>query len=135
MNRMLPRRNQWDLAKLEFVLAVYAAVLPAALVGLGWMGGAVRWSAAAETAIPLLALLVAVIVGLEFPLAAKVDFRAVTSTAAKLYTADYVGAALGALLVSTFLIPLVGVAAVCWLAAGLNVVSGAVILVSGRGER
>ena len=45
--------------------------------------------------IPLLALLLAVLVGLTFPLAGKADFRTVTSTTARLYTADYLGAALG----------------------------------------
>ena len=62
-----------------------------------------------------------------FPLAAKLDFRNVADTAAKLYTADYVGAALGALLVSTWLIPLAGVAAVCWLTAALCLASGLVL--------
>ncbi len=131
MNRMLPWRNRRNLAALELLLAAYAIVLPAALVGLGWLGGTGVAPGIVEAVIPLLALLLAVLVGLEFPLAAKVDFRAVTSTAARLYTADYVGAALGALLVSTFLIPLLGVVAVCWLAAGLNLLSGGVILVTG----
>jgi predicted membrane-bound spermidine synthase len=69
---------------------------------------------------------------LEFPLAGKADFRTVTSTAARLYTADYLGAALGALIVSTLLIPVMGVVAVCLLAAGLNLVSGAVIFWTSR---
>jgi len=60
------------------------------------------------------------------------DFQTVTATAARLYTADYVGAALGALLVSTLLIPVIGVVAVCLLAAGLNFLSGAVILMAAR---
>ena len=80
----------------------------------------------------MMALLLAVIVGLEFPLAARADFQQVTATAARLYTADYIGAALGALLVSTLLIPLMGVVAVCWLAAALNVVSGTVLLVTSK---
>ncbi|OHB80927.1 MAG: hypothetical protein A2V98_26420 [Planctomycetes bacterium RBG_16_64_12] len=128
MNRMLPWRSRRDLAWLEFGVAAYAACLPLVLVGLGRLGSHAAAAVASQVAIPLLALVLAVLVGLEFPLAGKVDFRTVSSTAARLYTADYLGAALGALLVSTLLIPVLGVVAVCLLVAGLNVASGAVIL-------
>lgn len=131
MNRMLPRRSRKDLAGLELAVAVYAGCLPLVLIALGYLGGLAA-SVASQVVIPLLALLLAVLVGLEFPLAGKADFQAVTSTAARLYTADYIGAALGALLVSTLLIPLIGVVAVCLLAAGLNLLSGAVILVTSK---
>ncbi|MFZ2640742.1 MAG: hypothetical protein WA117_07115, partial [Verrucomicrobiia bacterium] len=55
-----------------------------------------------------------------------------TATASRLYTADFVGACLGALLPSTLLIPLIGVPAVCLLIAALNAVAGVVVLRSGR---
>jgi predicted membrane-bound spermidine synthase len=48
----------------------------------------------------------------------------------RLYTADFVGASLGALLASTLLIPLVGVTGVCLLTAALNMVGG--VSVRGR---
>ena len=88
---------------------------------------AARWAAGTgcrrQWLVPLLALLLAVLVGMAFPLAAKLDFQNVAATAAKLYTADYVGASLGALLVSTLLIPLLGVTAVCLSTAALAVLS------------
>jgi predicted membrane-bound spermidine synthase len=71
----------------------------------------------------------AVLVGMEFPLAARIDFQSSAVTSARLYTADYVGAALGALLVSTLLIPLLGVFLVCFATAGLNLIAAGVILV------
>ncbi len=126
MGRMLPRRRRGDLAWLLAALAVYAAALPVVLLGLVRWGGT-RGAAVAQLAVPALALLLAALVGMCFPLAAKLDFRNVADTAAKLYTADYVGAALGALLVSTWLIPLAGVAAVCWLTAALCLASGLVL--------
>jgi spermidine synthase len=132
MNRLLPKRSRKDLARLEFLVAVYAACLPLVLIGLGRIGNPAAAAVASQVAIPLLSLLLAVLVGLEFPLAGKADFRTVTSTAARLYTADYLGAALGALIVSTLLIPVMGVVAVCLLAAGLNLVSGAVIFWTSR---
>ncbi len=131
MNRMLPRRSRGDLVKLELAVALYAALTPLMLVGLGQLVTAVD-VVASQVAVPFAAMVLAVLVGMEFPLAAKADFHGVTATAARLYTADYIGAALGALLVSTLLIPIVGVVAVCMLAAGLNVLSGIVILATGR---
>lgn len=127
VNRTLARRKRRDLFRLQMAMATFAALLPLVLMGLAGLGGAVA-AAVCRVVIPLLALLLAVIVGMAFPLAGKADFQAVTATASRLYTADYLGAALGALLVSTLLIPLLGVAAVCLLTAGLNVISGLVIL-------
>jgi spermidine synthase len=131
MNRMLPRWTRKDLAKLEFGIAAYAACLPLVLTGLGHVGGAAGF-VAPQVVIPLLTFVLAVLVGMEFPLAGKADFHAVASTAGRLYTADLVGASLGALLVSTILIPLLGVAAVCYLSAALNAAGGLVILATSR---
>jgi spermidine synthase len=126
MTRQLARRSRKDLVWLGLGVAGFAAGLPAVLVGLSRLqpGAAV---AATPIVIPLLALLLAVLVGLTFPLAGKADFRTVTSTTARLYTADYLGAALGALLVSTLLIPVLGVATVCYLTAGLCLASSGVL--------
>jgi spermidine synthase len=85
--------------------------------------------AAGRIAIPVLGLLLAVLVGMEFPLAARVDCQSAAATSARLYTADYIGAALGALLVSTLLIPVLGVSMVCFLTAGLNLLAGGIMLV------
>jgi spermidine synthase len=127
MNRMLARRTRRDLARLELAVAAFAALLPAALIALGRVPAGGTWRFLVEAALAFLSLLLAVLVGMEFPLAGKAHFRAVTTTAAQVYTADYVGACLGALLVSTFLLPLIGMVWVCLLAAALNCVSGAVL--------
>ena len=133
MNRILPRRSRRDLAGLEFAVAGYALGLPVVLIGLARFGSLAATSLVSQWAIPALALGLAVLVGLEFPLAGKADFHTVSSTAARLYTADYLGAALGALLVSTLLIPVLGVVTVCLLVAGLNAASGLVLLWTSRG--
>jgi len=131
MNRMLPRRGRGDLIRLELAVTVYAACLPLVLIALGRLDGTAA-AVASRVAVPLLSMLLAVLVGMEFPLAGKIDFQQVTTTAARLYTADYIGAALGALIVSTLLIPLIGVIGVCLLAAGLNVASALVLLCTAR---
>ena len=133
MNRVLGRCGRRELMRLEFAVAAFAGGLPLALIGLSALPGGPWSGAAAEAGVALLALILAVLVGMEFPLAGKESFEAVTLTAARIYTADYVGACLGALLVSTFLLPVIGVVWVCALTAALNCVSGALLRFTARG--
>jgi len=124
-NRHRTTGGQRGLALLAFVIAAFAALLPLALTALGGAGASVL---ATQAAVALLTFVLAVLVGMEFPLASRAQFDGAAATASRLYTADFVGAFLGALLPSVVLIPLFGVAAACWLTAGLNAVAGAVIL-------
>ena len=71
-----------------------------------------------------LALVLAALVGMQFPPASRLEFDGAVTGASRLYTADFVGAFLGALLASTFLIPLIGVTGVCLLTAVLNLAGG-----------
>jgi spermidine synthase len=130
-SRTLPRRNRRDLALLTAGVAAFAAALPSALGGLGRLAFALP-DAALQTLVLLLTCVLGGLVGAVFPLAGKLDFRAVAGTAAQLLWADYLGAALGALLVSALLIPVLGVAAVCWLAAGANLLAAAIVARSKR---
>ncbi|MGA7699553.1 MAG: hypothetical protein WCB27_08105 [Thermoguttaceae bacterium] len=125
------RWNRRHLAYLAAAIAVFAALLPLALLGLKGVER-LGWVEAGRVAIPLLTLTLAVLVGMQFPLAARVDFRGPAATSGRLYTADYVGAALGALLVSTLFIPLLGVFVVCFATAGLNLAAAGVMLISDR---
>lgn len=77
------------------------------------------------------AALVGIVVGAEFPLASHLYYEDVNVTAATLYSADLLGGCLGALLVSTLLVPLLGVVSVCMLVGLLNVLSGLILLKSG----
>ena len=74
----------------------------------------------------LITFLLAALVGAQFPLAAAASSGDATPVAARLFSADLVGAALGALLVSAWLIPVAGITAVCLPTAGLNL--GAAVL-------
>jgi spermidine synthase len=127
MNRSLTQWTRRDLVWLALVMAALAASLPWLLLGLGQIASVAVQAVAAQGVILLLTLVLAGLVGLMFPLAGKIDFRTVSDTAARIYTADYLGAALGALLVSTWLIPMCGVAAVCLGLAVLSLVSGGVV--------
>jgi spermidine synthase len=130
-----PQSPQKSLVCLALAIALFAACLPPLLIALGrseWCAAAGLPSSVAGMAIPLLTLLLAVLVGMEFPLAARIDYRDAAATSSRYYTADYIGAALGALLVSTWLIPVLGVTLVCLLTAGLNLIAAGVLLIARR---
>jgi spermidine synthase len=116
-----------DLAFFAFAIAGWAILLPFLLPLLNRLGGTEVSFTAIKAIITLLTLILAVLVGAQFPLANRLVFDGTTTGAARLYTADFVGASLGALLASTLLIPLMGVLGVCLLTAALNVLAGGVL--------
>jgi spermidine synthase len=113
------------LRRLAFLIAAYAVLLPLCLPLLNRLGGTATSLFAVKSVIVLLTLLLAVLVGMQFPLASQLEFDGTTTAASRLYTADFIGAFLGALLASTLLIPLIGLTGVCLLTALLNLLAGA----------
>ena len=114
------------LSLLALGIAGYTLCLPLLLPALGGLGGsaAVLWGI--KTAIAVLTFLLAGLVGLQFPLANRLE-AAGPAALSRLYTADFVGASLGALLACTLLIPLLGITGVCWLTAALNALAAAAV--------
>jgi spermidine synthase len=115
------------LSHLAFAIAALALLLPAFLFSLNRLSNAVPAFVVIQTVIALLTLILAVLVGAQFPLANQLQFDGTVTGASRLYTADFVGASLGALLASTLLIPLMGVTGVCLLTAALNALAGGVL--------
>jgi spermidine synthase len=127
MNRQMPRAAKKSLACLAFAVGVYAILLPLLLPWLNQMGGTASSLFAVKAVIALLTLVLATLAGMQFPLANRLEFDGSVASASRLYTADFVGAFLGALLASTLLIPLIGVTGVCLVTAGLNILGGIVL--------
>ncbi len=127
-NRRGPTAPRRDLAKLALALAAFGGLVPLVLLGLAGAGGWLAGPTSVQAVIGALTFALAGLVGMQFPLAGQAESAETALTASRLYTADLVGACVGALLVSTLLIPLLGVAAVCLLAAGANVVAATVLL-------
>ncbi len=121
------RSTEKQLAFLSLTLAVLAALLPVVLRQLGHLAAVAGTPLAGQGMVLLATFILAVLVGGQFPLASAADPGEPAATASRLYTADLVGAALGALLVSTLLIPLLGVTVVCLLTAGLNLAAAALV--------
>ena len=126
-NRRPPASPRRALALAGVAVAALAVLLPPALRALAAVAAPLATALSAFAAFPLLTFLLAGLVGFVFPLAARADFQSVAVTASRLYTADYVGGCAGALLVSTLLVPLLGVPAACAIIAGVNVLAAAAL--------
>jgi spermidine synthase len=72
---------------------------------------------------PFLTTSIGFLVGAQFPVAARLTFHGLEKTAGTLYSLDFLGAALGALLVSTFAVPLLGIIGTCYLIGTLKLLS------------
>jgi spermidine synthase len=72
---------------------------------------------------PVFMIVLGVLVGAEFSLASVLYYSDIPKTASALFSADLLGGCIGALLVSTLLIPFMGVLTTCGVVAGLNGVS------------
>jgi spermidine synthase len=78
----------------------------------------------------LLTFLIAALVGFEFCVGAILRRGGIASVAAELYGIDLVGSAIGALMVSTFLLPLLGIVKTCFLVALVSFASAVVTMVN-----
>jgi spermidine synthase len=114
------------LAVLAFAIATFAALLPLVLPRLGRLDDLLGGELGGQAVILGLAFVLAALVGHQFAQAAAAESGGPAVAAARLYSADLAGAALGALLVSAWLVPLFGVTTVCLLTAGLNAAAGAI---------
>jgi predicted membrane-bound spermidine synthase len=116
------------LSLLAFAIAAYAILLVFLLPLLNRLGDTAASLLFIKTAIALLTLILAVLVGMQFPLANRLEYDGTVAVPSRLYTADFIGAFLGAMLASALLIPLIGVTGVCLLTAALSLAAGAVAL-------
>jgi spermidine synthase len=113
------------LSRLGLGIAALAAAVPLILRACAALGGVAGAEFMGRAFILLTTFLLAALVGAQFPLAAAAGEPGAAAVPARLFSADLMGAAVGALLVSSLLIPLLGVPAVCLLTAGLNAAAAA----------
>jgi spermidine synthase len=122
-NKRLKQLGRTHLVRVEYALIGTALAVGGMLWALSRVQNAALLLGASQTVFPLLTLALAVLVGMQFPLASKLSFSSVRETAAKLYSADLFGAALGALVASVLLVPMIGLVATCFVVGGLKLVS------------
>jgi spermidine synthase len=121
--RRLMKRGAGLLTLLALAIAGYAILLPVLLPLLKSVGGLSGSLWLIQAIIACLTLALAVPIGMQFPLANRLESDGTVSGASRFYTADFLGAFLGALLVSAWLLPLIGVTGVCLLVGAVNLVA------------
>ena len=137
MNNIMERvKNKLSLLiKLEAAIILYSVCLPFLLtffhlhLGKPWVFSSV------QIMLLLLSLISGILVGTEFPLANKIYLIGLTKVswvAGMLYTADLVGAWLGAFVVSVMMIPILGILATCAFIIAINLISIFLVATSGR---
>ncbi|MFC1906580.1 methyltransferase [Chloroflexota bacterium] len=114
------------LVKLELLALAYAVLVPVVLVVFhSYLGQPVIYTLV-QVVIYMLSLASGVLVGVQFPLANKIYLQetgSIARVAGGLYAADLVGAWAGVLMVSVWLIPVLGIVNTCILVACLKAAS------------
>jgi len=123
MNKTLQKRKAKDFLKIQMLIIVYSTLLPLILIYLSLLKNELLISLSANVIIPLLTILLGFLTGSVFPLVSKLTFKRIEKTASKLYSADLIGSCLGAILTSVVLIPVLGITKLCFLIAGINLIS------------
>jgi len=123
-----PAGQRGVLAALALGITGFGLALPWALRVLSGAAGFCGSAFLVQAAILGLTFSLAALVGAEFPVANRLGGPAAGATAARMYTADFLGASVGALLASAWLIPVLGVARMCLLAAALNLLGAAAVI-------
>ena len=108
---------------LESAVGACALFIPLLLAGLVEVS---RHLFIVQAGFALILLVISFLVGEEFAEGSKLAKGSVAAIASDLYGVDLVGSAIGALLVSTLLIPLIGMSTVCFITAALSF-AGAVV--------
>lgn len=119
-------RSYW---MLQFGLALFAIILPFLVQ---FHQKAYNWILPARVLFFMLIFILAMGVGYEFMLAARLRERSYGETSGVNYSTDLLGSALGAFLSAIVLLPLLGLVKTCLVVAGLNVVSGIMALTAGK---
>jgi hypothetical protein len=117
----LARSSSWRLAIAQLVLALSVPALLVVLNGLGNFTGAAASWIAVQIAFPLLAACGGMLGGYQFVNAANVFLPEGSQRGLGLiYAIDLLGGCAGALVLSTYLIPVFGFSKTAWLVAIVN---------------
>jgi spermidine synthase len=124
-HKLLRENSIGEFIKIQFAVGIFSILLPIILV---IMQTASFGTFSLHFIFLLLTFAIASLIGMEFSLAAKLKQGTAASTASSLYGADLFGSAIGASLVSVFLIPRYGIIVVNVMLACLSFASGCVTI-------
>jgi spermidine synthase len=115
---------------IQLIIALYSFLLPAFMILLR--------NISTQTLLTLfiffiLTVLLGIIIGIQFAFAIRIVSEKIIRTASKTYSADLLGSAIGVLLISSFVMPVIGLIPTTLLIGGLNLL--ALILMHLRGKK
>jgi spermidine synthase len=128
--------NFLNFVEAQICICIYPLILPLIFLGFAGSSGKFITYLGSSIILPFLPIIAGFIGGFQFPLANKLYLQSkggLVRAAGLTYGLDLLGSCLGALLVSVFLLPILGIPAVCLLVALLNLVS-LVLLLRGAGS-
>ncbi|MBI5220050.1 MAG: hypothetical protein HY958_14075 [Bacteroidia bacterium] len=109
---------------LQFSIAAYALLMPCILIILNHFS---NHPVLIHILFMTVTLDIAILTGAQFSFATMLQEKNISSVAAVSYGADLLGSAIGAILVSAFLIPVLGIFKVCIVIGILNLISGIIL--------
>ena len=131
-SRFFQKKPQVLMIKLDILLSALAFVLGPLFLSIHAAENNFLYFVIYPVVFPILTGIVGFLTGAQFPLAAKLTFHGVEKTTGSLYAFDLLGASLGALLVSTFCIPLIGITTTCYLIGGLKLITAIALRIHSR---
>ncbi len=126
-NKMFSDITMFSYVKIQFGIGIFTSLLPLTFF---FLRNFSIYPVLIHSLFFALTFIVAVLIGVEFAIASRLRKLSFPHAAANLYSVDLIGSAIGALLASTYLIPILGIINVCFLIAGLNFISGSVSFIN-----
>ena len=131
-DKLIRKANMKVYSLVQFGIALYVLILPFFLLFL-------KNSSFNQSILHIVfffpTFIIALLIGMEFSIASFIQKGTVTYIASQLYGIDLIGSAIGALIVTTFLIPLLGLIDTCYIIAILNCASGIISILSSISTR
>jgi spermidine synthase len=126
VNRYMTDANQRNYRFILFGIALYSFLLPLALQAMNRYN---LHAMAINTFFIALTLIISILTGMLFAQASVIRNGSIGKTSGTLYSADMLGSAFGVLIVSSFLLPWLGIIKVCFIIGLLNVLAGSGLLI------
>ncbi len=109
--------SQQNMKKLQIFIGIFCAILP---IFIYFLNKLTNFSFFVHFIFAILILLVGILTGMQFALSTRLQTSQIKTVAAQSYSADLLGAAAGAIWVSIFALPLLGLTNTCLSVAGIN---------------
>jgi len=128
--------NFLNFVQAQICICIYPLILPLVFIGFAGSSGRISTYLGSTIVLPFLPIIAGFIGGFQFPLANKIYLQSrggLVRSAGLTYGLDLFGSCMGALLVTVFLLPIIGIPAVSLLVAFLNVASLILLLRGAKG--